>query len=98
MAGRLILWLLSLVQPLHLEFFVPPLGGAGGPPAIAKDCAVSSIYSLGDSIADTGNWVYLPRAGEPPPSISLPYGESLRKPTGRYSDGYLMIDYIGNGS
>ncbi|CAA6674616.1 unnamed protein product [Spirodela intermedia] len=79
MAGRLILWLLSLAQPLHLEFFAPPLGGAGGPSAIAKGCAITSIYSLGDSTADTGNLLYLARQGERTPSTSLPYGETLQK-------------------
>ncbi|CAA7396337.1 unnamed protein product [Spirodela intermedia] len=94
MAGRLILWLLSLAQPLHLDFFAPPLGGAGGPSTIANSCAITSIYSLGDSIADTGNLLYLAQEGGRSPSTSLPYGETLQKATGRSSDGYLMIDYI----
>lgn len=57
---------------------------------------VTAIYSLGDSITDTGNLVK-----EAPPGMfetikHLPYGVTLGTPTGRCSDGLLMIDFLGN--
>ncbi|VAI79275.1 unnamed protein product [Triticum turgidum subsp. durum] len=58
------------------------------------DGAVAAIYSLGDSITDTGNL-----AKEAPPGAfetikHLPYGVTFGRPTGRCSDGLLMIDFL----
>ncbi|XP_062232727.1 acetylajmalan esterase-like [Phragmites australis] len=55
---------------------------------------VTAIYSLGDSITDTGNLVK-----EAPPGMfetikHLPYGVTFGYPTGRCSDGLLMIDFL----
>jgi hypothetical protein len=63
-------------------------GGNGGG-------TVAAIYSLGDSITDTGNLVK-----EAPPGMfetikHFPYGVTLGRPTGRCSDGLLMIDFLG---
>ncbi|KAM3193154.1 hypothetical protein ACQJBY_069996 [Aegilops geniculata] len=63
--------------------------GQGG-----DDGAVAAIYSLGDSITDTGNL-----AKEAPPGAfetikHLPYGVTFGRPTGRCSDGLLMIDFL----
>ncbi|KAG9455000.1 hypothetical protein H6P81_007904 [Aristolochia fimbriata] len=56
---------------------------------------VDAIYSLGDSITDTGNLI---REGLGPFGAinKLPYGETyfFGKATGRCSDGRLMIDFI----
>ena len=59
-----------------------------------KVCKFDAIYQLGDSISDTGNSII-----EVPPAFHarLPYGETIGKATGRPSDGWLMIDYIGKG-
>lgn len=60
---------------------------------ILRSCNIYSIYQLGDSLSDTGN-----RKLEDPfyQCSQHPYGESfLKEPTGRCSDGLLMIDYIG---
>jgi hypothetical protein len=56
---------------------------------------ITAIYSLGDSITDTGNLVK-----EAPPGMfetikHLPYGVTFGYPTGRCSDGLLMIDFLG---
>lgn len=56
---------------------------------------ITAIYSLGDSITDTGNLVK-----EAPPGMfetikHLPYGVTFGHPTGRCSDGLLMIDFLG---
>ncbi|KAL7129894.1 hypothetical protein ABFS83_13G098300 [Erythranthe nasuta] len=55
-----------------------------------------SIISFGDSIADTGNLLHLSPPSNPPPNFaSPPYGETyFHLPTGRFSDGRLIIDFI----
>ncbi|KAJ3701200.1 hypothetical protein LUZ61_004905 [Rhynchospora tenuis] len=59
------------------------------------DCCFTHIFCFGDSISDTGNLLkafgnhYHPAVG------SLPYGETyFGHPTGRYSDGRLILDFI----
>ena len=53
-------------------------------------CAFPAIYNFGDSNSDTGG---ISAAFEP---IRAPYGEGFfRKPSGRDSDGRLIIDFIG---
>lgn len=57
-------------------------------------CKFDKIYNLGDSMSDTGNLVR--EVGVATFCARPPYGESLlAKPTGRCSNGLLMIDYIG---
>ncbi|PIN18844.1 Sinapine esterase [Handroanthus impetiginosus] len=54
-----------------------------------------SIISFGDSIADTGNLLRLSSANNQPRSAIPPYGRTFfHHPTGRYSDGRLIIDFI----
>ncbi|KAL0345425.1 UNVERIFIED_CONTAM: GDSL esterase/lipase [Sesamum radiatum] len=59
-----------------------------------------SIISFGDSLADTGNLLLLRPSNNPPPSGCPPYGQTFfHRPTGRFSDGRLVIDFIvGSGS
>ncbi|WOH14030.1 hypothetical protein DCAR_0933546 [Daucus carota subsp. sativus] len=61
---------------------------------IFRSCKIGRIYQFGASFSDTGNDV----VQDPMLASSrLPYGEStFLGPTGRYSDGLLVIDYIGN--
>ncbi|KAI3680774.1 hypothetical protein L6452_35550 [Arctium lappa] len=57
----------------------------------------TSIISFGDSLADTGNLKQLvvKSNGRPPHFLYLPYGETFfHKPTGRCSNGRLIIDFI----
>ncbi|KAI6705354.1 hypothetical protein NL676_008316 [Syzygium grande] len=55
-----------------------------------------SIISFGDSLADTGNLLRISRSeGRPTHAGFLPYGETyFRRPTGRFSDGRLVIDFV----
>ncbi|KAK2984191.1 hypothetical protein RJ640_017304 [Escallonia rubra] len=65
-------------------------------PVRTKGC-FTSIISFGDSLADTGNLVHLSaQSNKPPPNFGLPpYGETyFHGPTGRSSDGRLIVDFI----
>ncbi|CAN8304000.1 unnamed protein product [Cochlearia groenlandica] len=54
-----------------------------------------SIISFGDSIADTGNILSLSDVDHLPQVAFFPYGESFfSPPSGRASDGRLIIDFI----
>lgn len=55
-----------------------------------------AMISFGDSLADTGNLVRISQANKPVVSGELPYGETyFHHPTGRFSDGRLVVDFIG---
>ncbi|KAF3328562.1 GDSL esterase/lipase [Carex littledalei] len=56
----------------------------------------TSLFSFGDSYTDTGNYVILATPTVPDIRINkLPYGMNfLHYPTGRCSDGRLVVDYI----
>nr|XP_017222289.1 PREDICTED: acetylajmalan esterase-like [Daucus carota subsp. sativus] len=64
---------------------------------LLKNCRFNKIFQFGDSLSDTGNI-----AIEVPNIISakLPYGfmSNFSKPTGRCSNGLLMIDYIAKAA
>ncbi|KAG0489372.1 hypothetical protein HPP92_008183 [Vanilla planifolia] len=71
-------WLLSLLCVLF-----PPL----------TDSRCTSIFSFGDSIADTGN--RLLAAGGNYRCARLPYGETFfHRPTGRACNGRLIVDFF----
>lgn len=59
----------------------------------STDGCFTSIFSFGDSIADTGN-LLISQKGEISAARS-PYGRTyFHRPTGRFSDGRLIIDFI----
>ncbi|KAL1537806.1 acetylajmaline esterase [Salvia divinorum] len=61
----------------------------------ASSACFKSIISFGDSLADTGNSISLTPSNTPPRSAAPPYGETFfHCPTGRWSDGRLVIDFI----
>jgi hypothetical protein len=52
------------------------------------------IFSFGDSLTDTGNVLRI--QGEQTPISRPPYGETFfGHPSGRASDGRIMIDFLG---
>ncbi|KAL3812842.1 hypothetical protein ACJIZ3_014110 [Penstemon smallii] len=65
--------------------------------ASADNC-FNSIVGFGDSLTDTGNGFHFVSEYNPPPYFTLPpYGNTFfHRPTGRVSDGRLIIDFIGN--
>ena len=78
---------------LSVSMLILLLRGLVEPAAAA--CSVDAIYSFGDSIADTGNLLREGPVGFFASIGSSPYGQTLRKPTGRCCDGLLIIDYFG---
>jgi len=57
-----------------------------------KNCDFPAIFNFGDSNSDTGGL----SAALIAPSSTPPYGETyFHMPTGRFSDGRLMIDFMG---
>ncbi|KAL8028870.1 hypothetical protein ABFX02_14G189800 [Erythranthe guttata] len=64
-----------------------------------KKCYIDMIYQLGDSLSDTGNYVRESKSGGESAYTKLPYGETFfNKPTGRCSNGRLIVDYIAAAS
>ena len=81
----------SFVFPFLFLFLLPsPSSNA----ASLKACNFDGIYQLGDSISDTGNLI---RENPNTPFSHLPYGQTFfnSTPTGRCSNGLLIIDYFG---
>lgn len=64
--------------------------------SMLRSCNIDKIYQLGDSLSDTGNH----NLENPFDQCSKPpYGSSFfENPTGRCSDGLLMIDYIASAA
>lgn len=91
MASSAAFTLLLLVAALlvHLHCCQAGQGGAGN-----GGGKVAAIYSLGDSITDTGNLVKEAPPGAFETIKHLPYGVTLGYATGRCSDGLLMIDFL----
>ena len=59
----------------------------------------NAMFNFGDSLSDVGNNNYLPgesvpRANKPFHGVDFP-GPGGPKPTGRFSNGYNVADFIG---
>lgn len=66
--------------------------GSKGAPKITME--FEAIYQFGDSLADTGNLIR-EATGSKTAFARLPYGQTyFHRPTGRCSDGLLMVDYF----
>ncbi|XP_066387171.1 GDSL esterase/lipase At1g28590-like isoform X2 [Miscanthus floridulus] len=76
--------LVAVVALLHAA-----AAGNGGPLT-----RYDRVFSFGDSLTDTGNALHL-SATTGGPASRPPYGETFfRRPTGRASDGRLVIDFL----
>ncbi|CAA7410773.1 unnamed protein product [Spirodela intermedia] len=68
------------------------LAAGGGEPAWS---GVPALFVFGDSLVDVGNNNFLPlslaKANFPPNGVDFPGG----RPTGRFSNGYNVADYLG---
>ncbi|KAA8515153.1 hypothetical protein F0562_018332 [Nyssa sinensis] len=57
----------------------------------------TSVFSFGDSLADTGNLLHFSQSGQLPHFGLPPYGETyFHHPTGRCSNGRLITDFIAH--
>jgi hypothetical protein len=55
------------------------------------------VFSFGDSLTDTGNFLLSVPEDFPDPARHLPYGQTFfGRPAGRYSDGRNLLDFFGN--
>lgn len=63
------------------------------PPKNRSSSCYPRLFSFGDSLIDTGNFIHYSKA---PGSVSRPpYGRTFfGRPTGRWSDGRLIVDFI----
>ncbi|KAL1810700.1 hypothetical protein ACET3Z_020765 [Daucus carota] len=85
----LIIFCSMFYLPQAQEATLPDIG-------LLKSCNIDKIYQFGASKSDTGNR----RIENPLDTCNMhPYGQSfLKEPTGRCSDGLLMIDYIASAA
>ncbi|TVU37576.1 hypothetical protein EJB05_10898, partial [Eragrostis curvula] len=91
-----------LLHLLAVASLVAAASSAGPAPAVPSSQAVtnrngshcySRFFVFGDSISDTGNFIHYSTA--PGPVARSPYGETFfHRPTGRWSDGRLSVDFI----
>ncbi|XP_008812183.1 GDSL esterase/lipase At1g31550-like [Phoenix dactylifera] len=81
---------ISLLPPLLLLLLLLSLLSTSH----AAITCYTSIFSFGDSLADTGNLLH--DVGKNNIHVGrLPYGETyFRRPTGRFSDGRLVVDFL----
>ncbi|MED6153560.1 hypothetical protein PIB30_103234 [Stylosanthes scabra] len=89
-------WLFCLTAPLLLLLLCLHVAESS---SVSRRC-FTTIYSFGDSIADTGNLYFDDNTDNhiPPTQalvLNLPYGETFfHRPTGRCSNGRLIIDFF----
>ncbi|RCV14235.1 hypothetical protein SEVIR_2G421300v4 [Setaria viridis] len=70
-----------------------PAATALGTRANGSGSSYARFFSFGDSQIDTGNFIRY--SADPGPVSRLPYGETFfHRPTGRWSDGRLVVDFI----
>ncbi|KAM3331781.1 hypothetical protein ACQJBY_027599 [Aegilops geniculata] len=85
---------LQLVVAALLALSLSTTASSSPAPANRSSC-YKRLFSFGDSLTDTGNYI-IHYANASGPVLALPYGETFfGRPTGRWSDGRLIIDFIG---
>ncbi|KMT00192.1 hypothetical protein BVRB_1g020080 [Beta vulgaris subsp. vulgaris] len=80
---HLCLYLLPVVVPASVNINIPD----------SEKLSFDQIYQFGDSLSDTGNLVLENPLGAHN-FANFPYGVTIHHPTGRCSDGLLIIDYF----
>ncbi|XBJ25425.1 hypothetical protein VPH35_003084 [Triticum aestivum] len=90
---------LALAGRLLMVLLLAGTGVAAPPPpqvspSEATVDSITAIYNFGDSISDTGNLLREGDTGMLRYTTGLPYGVTIGRPTGRCSDGFLMIDFL----
>ncbi|CAL4988787.1 unnamed protein product [Urochloa decumbens] len=79
---------LTLVVPFFVLVVFPYAAVSAG----QASCCYKRLFSLGDSITDTGN---LASVAPNISALAFPYGETFfHRPTGRFCDGRLIVDFI----
>jgi hypothetical protein len=84
----------SLIMVLLLVLLVCVVSPATPAAGRAEEAhLVPALYVFGDSTVDVGNNQYLPGNSAP----QLPYGIDFphSRPTGRFSNGYNVADFVG---
>ncbi|KAG2638661.1 hypothetical protein PVAP13_2NG651000 [Panicum virgatum] len=82
-----------LGPPRLAAALVAGAAAADPPAARATGGCYTRLFAFGDSLTDTGNFISYSAA--PGPVARLPYGETFfHRPTGRWSDGRLIVDFI----
>jgi phospholipase/lecithinase/hemolysin len=80
---------MSVLAVLLLVLAVAQPSGADTP-------CYTRLFSFGDSLTDTGNFRFVFPNDTLAPGLSFPYGETFfNHPTGRCSNGRLIVDFIG---
>ncbi|KAE8800792.1 GDSL esterase/lipase [Hordeum vulgare] len=92
---------MAVASPLPLQIFVAALlalslstTASSSPAPVNRSSCYKRLFSFGDSLTDTGNYIihYSTASG---PVLALPYGETFfGRPSGRWSDGRLIVDFI----
>ncbi|KAI6677342.1 hypothetical protein NL676_038138 [Syzygium grande] len=90
MSSKITLHFLLLTITSFLFFSI---GGVHG--EAACPCPIDAIYQFGDSTSNTGNLIHMVGPNGPGSRAArLPYGETLGKPTGHFSSGFLIVNYF----
>jgi len=87
-----------MVLPLLLPLLVAAQAAAGTGRATGgrlSPARYAGVFAFGNSLTDTGNADIFP-ATAAGPSTRQPYGQTyFGHPTGRASDGRLIVDFLG---
>lgn len=86
----------SIIICLSLLVSTVSLNGAFCSPLERRTRTSSALFIFGDSTVDTGNNNYIKTTPENRADYE-PYGHNgfFPKPTGRFSDGRVIVDFIG---
>ncbi|XBI15328.1 hypothetical protein VPH35_057763 [Triticum aestivum] len=92
----MISWASSLPRKLVVaaSLLALPVAIAASPAPANQSSCYKRLFSFGDSLIDTGNYI-VHFSATPGPVVELPYGETFfGRPTGHWSDGRLIVDFI----